>query len=523
MSVRYCLNACLRSHPVDPSVIGRTATARPFDRRRSQSAITLEYRRNELLDTLDGTFSVTPMPAASFFSFPLTQGPSSTLRASLYKPSRKRKRDEADAGTTSDGSEVEQSLSGTAPYPTSSGPPSSAPLEAAFSKDVAQEYRTAGQAFDQELPSGHFPHTPFHGKADRLAESDTRARIHADLAALKPPLYVPRDVGLPSNLGLRQRHVAVLTSVMHRSLLEGDYVRAGRAWGMLLRAEMNGRHMDLRTHGRWGIGAEILLRRDAQLAQRRMTQEDDDHDDGDPYSREETADFFSEDGLDKARDYYERLILQYPYRKQNPNAVNALDFYPAMFGLWIYFVQDRHKTALSRIHHSIGNGDRERTNEDLHTNTPPSSPASERSERGHARTEDVRRSTLQQAEEIAIRLEELLLSPPYSDDPTLWSLRGMVALWVGDLSLTAPPPTEASNGEGEVGNPENGLDGDSLSMERLLARHEHERSLARKSKHVENARAAFRHVVRRGGKLSEGLTNLVKQENVLLLDRSEGT
>ena len=456
------------------------------------------------------------MPAASHFSFPLTQGPSSTLRASLYRPSRKRKRKrdgadaDADAGTTSGGSDIEQLLSETAPYPTSLGPQSSVPTEAAFSKDVAEEYRTAGQAFDEELPGGHFPHTPCHSKADTLVEPDARARIHADLAALKPPLYIPRDAGLSSKLGLRKRHVAVVTSVMHRSLLEGDYIRAGRAWGVLLRAEMNGRHMDLRTHGRWGIGAEILLRRDAQLAQRGSTGEDsDDPDDSDPYSRKRPSDLFSEDGFEKARDYYERLILQYPYRKQHPNAVNALDFYPAMFGLWIYSVQDRQKTALSRIHHSPGNSDRERTDEDLYTNTPPSSPSSERSERSHPQMEEVRKSTLRQAEEIAIRLEELLLSPPYSDDSTLWSLRGMVALWVGDLSVTIPPPAEASNGDAESRQPEDDIDGDSSSMERLLARHEHERSLARKAEHVEKARAAFGHVVRRGGKLSEGVTHLV--------------
>lgn len=452
------------------------------------------------------------MPAASYFSFPLTQGPSSTLRASLYKPSRKRKRDEAeaaaDAGTTSGGSDVEQALSETASYPTSSGPQSSAPSEAAFSKDVAKQYRTAGQAFDQELPGGHFPHTSYLEKADPLVESDARARIHKDLAALKPPLYISRDAGLSSKLGLRQRHVAVVTSVMHRSLLEGDYIRAGRAWGMLLRTEMNGRHMDLRAHGRWGIGAEIPFRRDAQL-QRRSAQDDGDDDVGVPPSRENPADLFSKEWFDKARDYYERLILQYPYRKQHPNAVNALDFYPAMFGLWIDSVQDRRKIALSRVYESIRNSDRERTNEDLYTNTPPSSPSSERSEGGHAQTEEVRKSTLQQAEEIAIRLEELLLSPPYSDDPTLWNLRGMVALWVGDLSVTAPPPTEAGHGDGEARQLVDDLNGDSLSMERLLARHEHIRSLTRKSEHVEKARAAFGHVARRGGKLAQGVMHLV--------------
>ncbi|MCJ1297486.1 hypothetical protein MMC08_000273 [Hypocenomyce scalaris] len=470
------------------------------------------------------------MPAASYFSFPLTQAPSSTLRASLYKPSRKRKRDEADVGPTSGGSDTDQVLSETAqsPLPSayhpSSASRSSAPSEAAFTRDVVRQYRTAGQSFDEALPAGHFPHTPLQSKVDTAAELDTRARIHEHLATLKPPLYIPKDAGLSNNLGLRQRHVAVVTSIMHRSLLEGNYIRAGRAWGMLLRAEMDGRHMDLRTHGRWGIGAEVLMRGgDAQPAQRRSRGEDGggltgDHDeDSDLHSQERPTHLFSKEGFEKARDYYERLILQYPHRKQQPNAVNALDFYPAMFGLWIYFVQEQRKIALSGTHTSSGNNALEPTNEDLDTNTPPSSPSSERSERGHAPSEEIRRSTLQQAEEIAIRLEELLLSPPYSDDPTLWRLRGMLALWIGDLSVPAPPESNISNGddpESGESSADDGLDGDEIGMERLLARHEHERSLARKAEHVEKARTAFRHVVRRGGELPEGVKHLIRQDEL---------
>ncbi len=222
--------------------------------------------------------------------------------------------------------------------------------------------------------------------------------------------------------GPRKQHLAVLVAVLHRCLLEGDYLRAGRAWGMLLRAESDGHSMDVRAHGRWGIGAEILLFRDAQLAPRQQAPvhdeggaSDDQSADGQEKRLENPPSLFSHEGFSKARDYYERLILQYPYRKTIPNAISSLDFYPAMFGLWVYAVQHKHKTMLndSEANHSFSASDSTSANEEVRL--------------------EVEHATFQNASEIAIHMDELLVSPPYLDNLRLWRLRGMVALWMADL------------------------------------------------------------------------------------------
>ena len=219
--------------------------------------------------------------------------------------------------------------------------------------------------------------------------------------------------------GLRKQHLAALMAVLHRCLMEGDYLRAGRAWGMLLRAETYGHTMDVRTYGRWGIGAEILLFRDAQRFQQHHPQADGAEASNDQSAADylqatlDPSSLFSIEGFRKARGYYERLILQYPYRKTMPNAVSSLDFYPAMFSLWIYAVQSEHTAMLS--------------------NPGASGPDVGSDGVGEDQEIRIRHATCRTASEIATHLDELLVSPPYSDQASLWRLRGMVDLWIADL------------------------------------------------------------------------------------------
>lgn len=234
----------------------------------------------------------------------------------------------------------------------------------------------------------------------------------------------PSSLRSPSSnaTGIRKQHLAILVATLHRCLLAGDYLRAGRAWGMLLRAELDGHSMDVRAHGRWGIGAEILLFRDTQLAQRQQNPGDDEGGapddqsaDGQEKRLENPPPLFSHEGFSKARDYYERLILQYPYRKGIPNAISSLDFYPAMFGLWVYAVQHKHKSMLndSEANHSPSGSNSTSDDEEMRLK--------------------VEHAAFQSSSEIATHMDELLVSPPYLDNLHLWRLRGMVALWMADL------------------------------------------------------------------------------------------
>ena len=298
------------------------------------------------------------------------------------------------------------------------------PTRAGLNPDQATQYRLAGQPYNEGLPGPRFPHEAAKAVANELrSESEEEA--------------VTYNGGTSKRIhsGLRRQHVAVLTAILHSCMLKGDYIRAGRAWGMLLRMEVDGHPFDLRSNGLWGVGAEILIFRDGQLGSSQA-------EGSDPYqNREEESpkpqvrppertviSLFSRHGFLKAKEYYERLILQYPYRKAAPTAVSSLDFYPAMFSFWICYLQDHGKMLFNSAQEVARTGLGQELNPKTHTN--------------------VRNNLLEQASEISTRLDELLVSPPYSDDARLWRLRGMIALWEADLTqsplTTAPDPTVLS-------------------------------------------------------------------------------
>ena len=306
--------------------------------------------------------------------------------------------------------------------------------ELAKGQHAAFRSESSGQAFEVSLPGSS--HRSFHHQVHKRSHSKHKQDIADELATLRPPLLFAKgpadtiDIDVSGNLGIRQRHLAAVTAILHRSLLEGEYVRAGRAWGMLLRAESSGQTMDLRTNDRWGIGAEILLR------QRRGVGDTDGA----------SSCWFSRDGLEKAKAYYERLVLQYPYRKVAPNATGPLDFYIAMFSLWIYSVNEQHLLELTDIgktaqavHRSGRSKNDESESDSTSSLSLPYMQLRESQRRGQ-----IRQKTLDRAQEIAARLEELLVSPPYIDNSRFRELREMVALWIGDLSVVDPASENGS-------------------------------------------------------------------------------
>jgi hypothetical protein len=337
-------------------------------------------------------------PTAHHFTpvYPLHE-PQQSFRSKQYAPPRKRKRhqnlddDESD-DPDSHINPVQPSVS---------------------SHDINNPYRVAGWSENIPLPGSSFPHAPAVKQKTRQPLSNN---LQKDLAALNPPLYVPPPSEQDTTQSLRRHHLGVLTTILHTSLLKHDFVRAGRAWGMILRTNIHGRPLDVRTHGRWGIGAEILMRKSSP----------------DTNSQEmlENAKMISDQGFDAAKDYYERLILQFPFQKTNPNAISSLTFYPAMFGLCIYEIQQKCNRALENIRKSSPDMD--------HSDSELASDPDQESA--------VKRSELNSAASLAARMDELMLSPPFDTYPPLLQLRGSVALWLADL-YTATAESEDDSDE----------------------------------------------------------------------------
>ncbi|KAL9603446.1 MAG: hypothetical protein Q9219_001133 [cf. Caloplaca sp. 3 TL-2023] len=246
----------------------------------------------------------------------------------------------------------------------------------------------------------------------------------------------------PSGTGLRQQHYKVLTGVLHRCLLDNDYPRASRAWGMLLRLEISGHPLDIRTQDRWGIGAELLLHNGPGPIDQSISEESRlrNRDDREPSHGTRSL----QSGLEKAKDYYERLILQFPYRKTAPDSTSSLTFYPVMFGIWIYSIQLRFKIAMRDTQHDLEHGSSPtRSRYDTDGND-------ELSEKSiiQTHTDDqvlIFKAAIRDAEAVIERLTELLSSPPYSDHAGLWRLRGMLYLWISQLQYNAGAQEDSSN------------------------------------------------------------------------------
>lgn len=297
------------------------------------------------------------------------------------------------------------------------------------------------------LRASNFPRSfPHH--IPETAPSISKGRIGDELATLKPPLYVGTErvptataKRTSSSTGLRQQHLSAVTAILHRYLLEGDFMRAGRAWAMLLRAEHNGHSMDLRMHDRWGVGAEIIIQRESQMAQKTR-----DH------SVVEISSSISDlrvkaESMKRAKEYYERVVLQYPYLKAFPNATGPLNFSIAMFSLWLYTVKER--SAIAPM--AAGTSDKdiiEETDAEASDEIQRSS-VSEVEHDHYQKREQVKRDTLQDAREIATRLDGLLVSPPYSDNARFWKLCGETYLWIADLSVATIFPTYSSSISGD--------------------------------------------------------------------------
>ena len=425
------------------------------------------------------------IPSASAFSLPLPpwKQPRS-LRVAHSEP-KKRKKDPNDWGDIDEDVETERSDDD------SEGMTPSSSL--ILSPDEARQYRAAGLSFDKELPGGFFPHAPAR---EDLPRRQTSRGILNSLASLSPPIYPPQSAAQQGYL--RHQHLGVLTTILHRCLLRRDYIRAGRAWGLILREEFGSRPIDVRTGGRWGIGAEILLRQGRQMSD--ISSGLGKEDEALQGSGRTSGICFTREGFENAKGYYETLIIQHPYRKASPNAISPLHFYPAMFGLWIYVVQEESKVAREGLdrNHEDSPDEEQPDDEDMRNHS-----ASRR--RRQVLIAATRETELEQAQQIAARMDEVVVSPPYSDSRELLELRGMVSLWIADLFVLCVPQKETDDYDSMDNS-------DTASTEDLAGSIQERRELRiaseKKKAEVEKSRKFFEKATGRSRGVSHGLEDL---------------
>jgi hypothetical protein len=277
--------------------------------------------------------------------------------------------------------------------------------------DARSQRRLAGQPLDQEPPPSPFPH------ADN--SSSIRA-IHRILRDAVQPAVERRKDAVPS---LHMQHLAALVAIIQRSTQRKDWPRASRALGLLFREAAVGNDAAVRTRGYMNIAAEVLLNRGNARAS--ADSDDDTH-------------FLRRTGFTMAKRFYDRLAIRHPYQKSWPDAVNAVDFRLAMFNIWIYMVNEQCQIGA------------EKNADDAEDNSQAS----------------VEVDVLQQAMEIASKMDALMATVPFMDEPEFIRLRAMVGLWLGDLyeahALEFSPDESdldamALTGDGFVLNPDKAL------------------------------------------------------------------
>ena len=262
------------------------------------------------------------------------------------------------------------------------------------------------------------------------SEATSSSLTSPSLSWRQPPPTRRHVSGPPCSDGPRQQHLAVVLAILHRCLLQGEYIRASRAWALLLRSEMNGRPMDVRDQGRWGIGAELLHQK--SLSQRQDLLREDRASSLQEYDEMSTTNTGSKynEYSRPFQDYYDRLIVQYPYRKRYQNAIGPLEFYPALFGLCMFSEQQNYQDLL-RSFQDNKLGDQDNMRDDTSSGNGSTSPENRNSE--FLRIKNLLESSVTRGKEMANRLDELLSSLPYSDDSSLQNLRNMIDLWIEDL------------------------------------------------------------------------------------------
>ncbi|SPQ23728.1 c188f08d-e7c1-45c3-868b-a35cfad8c8e1 [Thermothielavioides terrestris] len=388
------------------------------------------------------------------------------------------------------------------------------------SPDTLRQFAVAGYPAEQPLPSKAypgFPHRPANYQS-RHPPSDADANADADIdtateasdaaaagwqttttddgddetatdtnhhhSASPRPSHSHRRLGKPKKQDRIARayraRTGCLVAAVQRCLAEGDVARARRAFGLLARARVNGRRVDLRFGRAWEMGAEVLLREGEEEEKRPVPGEEGKEEKEEEEEEEEEEErrlARAEERLERLRAYYRFLIQQYPFNKAHPatTAEGVLDFQAALFGAEMEAAHASHRRGLARLRRSRevddddggmdvdepaadygyepgggwdGGDEAPQRADHHHDHHHHLRGLSHRALRAREREDELRLAALQRMTDVAQRMDTVMETPPFSRDPELLRLRAMAALYLGDLEVPPAPRSDAEDSEG---------------------------------------------------------------------------
>lgn len=352
------------------------------------------------------------------------------------------------------------------------------------SEGTIKQLRTAGLTADDLLPSNYipdFPHRPIRPSHQQQDTDDSDADNDKDGSGSSSDETSAQHKARKARQrqqfrDAQEKQLGFLTHVILRALEEGDLPRAKRAWAAVRRSEVRGRPVDLRKGALWSLGAEIIMRdgeersRSAELGDPVGPGREEgpiNDADGAVAGRKKSTKrrWGSTANMPRLRAYLESLVRQYPYNRLHPDSISDLDFHPVLFSCEFYDAWAEHKLALERLAEESESWSEGELDDVLPEMDVPGyyydddgGRAEGQSFRGDHFTGRERRLRQAKAElgqralttmrDVATRMDGLMENTPYSRSAELLRLRGMVALYIGDLSVPPAPRTADEEEEG---------------------------------------------------------------------------
>lgn len=351
---------------------------------------------------------------------------------------------------------------------------------------------------------------------------------------------------------LRARHLAILSAILHKSVMTRDWARAKRAFAMLIRSD----HIDLRKI--WPLGSDILLM--CPPAPEQTSQRDGDTNTNIdtvaqqslPLPQVETN---TTQSKIKNIEYLQGLIRQFPFLGASANQsirqstdtnfatfaaeqtgsepmptllngrtgmqyANSATFQPFLIAALIAASESTNMPSSLRHGDYGDNGSAKNGNiyQNDHGNYKYQNIIQGDGDGERGLTPSAQTQTQAQAHPMKIKAlldNELINSLPWADDPRIWCIRGMVCLWLADLQEPLLIGETTSYGE-HKGDPDStfniGLDDDDdgcITPDSLISDNEDDEAAERRKRKQELRVGQSRYALLHESKLSLG--NVVKK------------